>query len=637
VSKPFSAVAILLLALACCPAAQAQYFTRILADGPVPYLKGIVLRQAVGKLKAGDSVDFAIADWNGDGRADIMAGSCYGDLMYFARRTTAVFAPPSAMLPVPDVAGPYTYPYNPASPELCDWTGHGRVDLLLGVGEEIYLYAREGSGLAPGVPLRTAGGETLGSAIRRLSPTAHHLAPCVADFDGDGLPDILIGDDAGCVWWVKNSGRPGQPSLATPRPLAAGGRAIQVNGRARVTVGDVNGDKILDIIIGDAHGNLWFVRGTATGLSPMVPLLDRPVSSVLDCVSPVRDLSPRFADINGDGKPELLLSDARGFIAALRNDGRGRFSLQGYLQQESAPVTVGRCAAPTMVDWNGDGRPDIVCGSEDGDVTVFENTGRGAGTLFAAGKRVVVDGAPLVARPGAGDADAPRYSWPRVADMNRDGRLDLLLGGASEEIDLYLNDGRLHAEGPVRTGGTPIHVAGIPTPTPLDMNGSGAMDIIVGSRPIPGRVDTARKPLELPSSPIVYYENAAVGVGSKPVYTKGAVLDIFLSKPNGGSPAHDAGYLLPQSLDAIDWRGTPQKQCLVMTVAGAMIFESHTERVGYPYFYLDVPPGTPPTTILPPLYSCTAAALQPGQRSGILVGTEAYGLVCYYPREAFGG
>ena len=641
------AIGVLLLALG--PCAHAQFFLRVTDNGPVPYLKGIVLHQQVGNLKAGDLVDFAISDWNGDGRPDILAGSGYGDLVLFPRRETGILGSPAAMLPVPLEFEAYQYPRNPASPELADWNGDGKLDVILGSGGEVYAYLRQGDALGAGTLLRTDGGESLGAAIRRFSgtPAPGQLAPCVADFDGDGLPDLLLGDEAGRVWWVKNVGSAGQPALSSPRPLAAGGQAIKVPARARVTVGDVDGDGILDLIVADALGDVFLYRGTKDGLAPQAPLLGQNPVGVPGDVDALRDLCPRLANWDHKGSRDLLLADRRGFIALCKNDGHGRFALEGYLQQENAPVSVGRCAAPTLADWNGDRKPDLVCGGEDGYVTVFDNVGTKPGELlFAPGKRVMVDGRPLMARPGPGDGGQQlRYSWPRVADMDGDGRLDLLLGGGCGEVDLYLNDGRLRNTGALKTGRFTITAPGITTPTPLDWGNSGRMDIILGSRAIPGASPVAGGSFDLPHGGVVYYENSAARPGQPPTYLKGAALDFFFAKPDHHSPVHDAGYLRPQTLDPLDWGGSQAKQYLVLTAAGAMVFTSDADRVGYPFFFLTGPASTPtvspspvpPPMLLPPVYSCTAAALTPGQPAGVLVGTEAYGIVCYYPRDAFGG
>jgi hypothetical protein len=77
------------------------------------------------------------------------------------------------------------------------------------------------SALAPGF-LATAGGKPIQIEVG-------HLIPVFADFDGDGLDDLIVGDFApGGVRLYKNTGKPGSPRFERHEMLHAGGSEIRV-------------------------------------------------------------------------------------------------------------------------------------------------------------------------------------------------------------------------------------------------------------------------------------------------------------------------------------------------------------------------------------------------------------------------
>jgi len=81
------------LAAAVCQPVDAQQMMRMLERGPVGYLHGQTLVQQTGNLTVGDFAHPAVADWNGDGRPDLIVGSGYGDLLLFAAGEEELFGP----------------------------------------------------------------------------------------------------------------------------------------------------------------------------------------------------------------------------------------------------------------------------------------------------------------------------------------------------------------------------------------------------------------------------------------------------------------------------------------------------------------------------------------------------------------
>jgi FG-GAP-like repeat len=188
----------------------------------------------------------------------------------------------------------------------------------------------------------------------------------IADFNGDHRPDVFVADhgDDHDPW-------PGyQNTLILSAP---GGKLVDATANLpqvydfthSAAAADVNGDGTTDLYIGNIGG--------ANNVPPRILLNDGTGHfTVADGLLPglVTDLSlntytgSAFADVNGDGHPDLVLSantDTPQSLVLL-NDGTGHFSeLPGALPAKPfGPDAIG--LDPTPLDINGDGRPDLVIG-----------------------------------------------------------------------------------------------------------------------------------------------------------------------------------------------------------------------------------------------------------------------------------
>ena len=190
-------------------------------------------------------------------------------------------------------------------------------------------------------------------------PAAPQIMPAVADFNNDGIPDlvsnvgtgvqILLGNGDGTfrVGRLTSTELPGYTNLNIPNSIAAA---------------DLDGDGNIDLIAPMSYpylAEVFYGKGDGTFDGPFLLPLARAYTQIA------------IADLNKDGKPDLILSDSN-LIAVIHNEGNRKFGPEIH-------YLAGPVGSFTVQDLNGDGFPDIVIAngglstSTAGTVTVLLN------------------------------------------------------------------------------------------------------------------------------------------------------------------------------------------------------------------------------------------------------------------------
>lgn len=199
-----------------------------------------------------------VVDWNNDGKKDLVIGDGRGAQTRIWRNigtdAEPVFSTHHLEYLPPD-AGVRPY-HETVQPFIADWNGDGRKDLIMGRNRGIYVYVNKGTDNAPDFDFD---GSRLGAKIRNVFPS-ERLRPVVVDWDNDGTKDLVVGSQRGEVWFARNVGSKTRPEFTGYTPVLANGKEINVGSEARITVADLDGDGWDDLVVGDGNGLVRFFQ-----------------------------------------------------------------------------------------------------------------------------------------------------------------------------------------------------------------------------------------------------------------------------------------------------------------------------------------------------------------------------------------
>jgi hypothetical protein len=339
-------------------------------------------------------------DWDGDGDADLIVGQEDGRVAFvenLGRDQDGLpqFKPPRFFQQEAD-----RLKFGALStPCAVDWDGDGDEDLVCGnTAGEIALIENLDGGNPPrwapprlfevgGKPFRVMAGPN-GSIQGPAEAKWGYTTVSVADWDQDGLPDILGNSIWGRVFWLRNPGPAGTTQVDAPRPVQVAwpGKPpkpawnwwdpepgeLVTQWRTTPYATDWNHDGLVDLVMLDHEGYLAvFPRARRDGQLVLLPgerTILGPDRKPLRLSSGKAGGSGRrklcFADWDGDGRLDLLVNSRN--VQFWRNIGTGEEAVFQNCGQVAPRKLAGHTTSPTVVDWNRNGRPELLVGAEDG-------------------------------------------------------------------------------------------------------------------------------------------------------------------------------------------------------------------------------------------------------------------------------
>ncbi len=346
----------------------------------------------------------------------------------------------------------------PTSVELADINADGRLDIL---ASNI-----NSSTVSLLLNTTTLGSTTVSfSAQQTFATGGSSRKVAVGDVNSDGKADILVANSSSnnTVSVLLNQTTPGATtaSFSSRQTFAVGSNAFFV------TLGDLNGDGLLDVAIPNESANTVSVllNQTVTGATTL---------SFAEQQTFITGSSPRsvaIRDFNLDGRPDLVIGNrGSNTVSVLLNQTlpgatTARFASQQTFATGNTPSSV------AATDFNGDGIVDLVVAND-----------------FGSSLSVLLNTTPAISvnTNFAGEQTFATETLPRsitLGDFNNDGRADLLIANRhSNTISVLLNQtipGATPAFGAQQTFAT----QSLPTATAAaDVNGDGRVDAIVANQ-----------------------------------------------------------------------------------------------------------------------------------------------------------
>ncbi len=373
---------------------------------------------ALAKKSAHGGAALRFADLHHSGTKDLYYGDLFSHGLFLMTNAGTPLQPDlrCATSRYPDTSL-VTYGFNQSS--FVDLDGDGDLDLAIGILNNMYrhgfwYYENTGDSLNPAFTLRT-------KDFLSILDAGGNASPAVADLNGDGLPDLVIGADqpsGGVLWLLENTGSRTHPSFALADTLFS-----PVSGNTLAPAfADLNGDGLPDMAVGEFSGVVKIFLNIGTRNSPR---FDTASAHVTTFTTGPYNASPAFADIDRDGDQDLFVGKSNGQILYYRNDGDASSPNFVLATSNFSGISVGENAKPAFADIDRDGDSDLFVGNFQGRIFFYENTGNPDQLIYR--------------QDDFGSTDPVRDSAPALYDIDGDGDIDLFVGTSKGGIHFYRN------------------------------------------------------------------------------------------------------------------------------------------------------------------------------------------------------
>lgn len=379
-----------------------------------------------GNLRHGaSSIEFK--DIDNDGDLDMFWGDFFSRSIYFLENTGTPTNPAYDLIFI-------NYPPNEDSiltsgfnmPRLADIDNDGDLDLFISVlydpsvPQSLLFYENMGNNFSPDFRLRNNDFfKTLDFGIQSV--------PVFVDIDNDGDLDLFIGNAKnpdGSIAFFENTG-----TISSPNFVLRDSSYFNIKGELSLApaFGDLTGNGLNDLLIGNFDGTISYYQNQGTVTSPNFQFIDKLRNNFGNIIDIGIYARPFLIDIDNDGDLDLAVGRFNGRFSFYNNIGNNT----NYIFEENpnyfGTIDVGDNSSPFLIDYDGDGILDLFTGERNGNILYYNNSGTNINPIW----NLVTDN--FLESNFGGDTN------PFFVDIDNDGDLDLFIGNVKGGLYFYRN------------------------------------------------------------------------------------------------------------------------------------------------------------------------------------------------------
>ncbi|HYG16783.1 MAG TPA: FG-GAP-like repeat-containing protein, partial [Bacteroidia bacterium] len=282
------------------------------------------------------------------------------------------------------------------------------------------------------------------------------------DVNNNGIKDLVVAPNfdepvkgINQIWLYNNSGANNNPNFSLQKTNFLQDQTLDFGSGVAPAFLDVDNDGDLDLILanrGDftvtqnAADRMALLRNTGTATKPEFTLDNN--NDYLGLIQDaIRDMKPAFGDLNGDNKPDMVIGDQDGELHYYQNNSTGSTLSFATAVKKYMKIDVGLSAAPQIIDLDGDGLKDLVVGTGNGSIDFFKNKGTATAAQFDSVPDIDTLGGVYVSsfywykNWQTGDSskvyDFEGYATPFFTQLDSAGPMELLVGSKTGKLWVF--------------------------------------------------------------------------------------------------------------------------------------------------------------------------------------------------------
>jgi uncharacterized protein (DUF2141 family) len=291
----------------------------------------------------------------------------------------------------------------------------------------------------------------------------YRSVPCISDLNGDGMLDLLVGEISGIICYYKQDAVGGLTFSEVSVDFVPR-ESMDVGQNSKPCFADLDNDGLLDMIVGTYDGNLTHYEQDADGSSGFTL-----ISENFNNIDGGAMSAPCFTDLDSDGLLDLFIGNWNGYISHYEQESTGS-EMFLLVSAQFNDTYIQYQTEPCFIDLDEDGLLDLIIGTHQGNLVHYEQDEAGSSSFTLVSENF-------------NNIDVGSYAIPVFTDLEDDGILDMVVGAKHSPIHHYKQDAaRSTSFSEVIGTFSELGIGYNAAPVFVDINGDGSDDLIAGEK-----------------------------------------------------------------------------------------------------------------------------------------------------------